>query len=211
MHTIISLWRSALYRVVEIYDTRRGSFRSFFPKLFVFFVALNIACYWLAMFTAFPELTSDEAGWHYFKVQFPVGVLGALFDSVSFFATVWIVRRALNTHSATEYVAHLSVDLAIAMLATLWVVFVFTFSGWIINLLAQSSQSYAERSARYNAMLVDAAANPIDNVRNIYFGLVMGLSSALPTVLHLSLFARSTVVAFGKRILLPVVDRREFR
>jgi hypothetical protein len=209
MQLVVSLWKGALRRIVEVYDTRRGPLRTFFPALFVFFVVVNIACYWLAMFTAFPELTSGDAGWHYFKVQFPVGILGALFDSLSFFATVWIVRRALKARSSAEYIAHLSLDLVIAVLATMWVVFVFTFSGWIINLLAQSSQSYAERSARYNAMLVDAAVNPIDNVRNIYFGLVMGISSALPTVLHLSLFVQSTVIAFGKRIMAPVVERSE--
>lgn len=56
-------------------------------------------------------------------------------------------------------------------------------------------------------MLVDAAVNPTENVKNIYFGFIMGISSAIPTVLHLSLFVQSAVFAFGKRIVSPVTER----
>ncbi len=87
------------------------------------------------MFTAFPELTHGISGVYYFKVQFPVVILGALFDSLSFFVTLLIIRRALHASKNLEYITHLSLDLVIAILAIFWVLFVFSFSGWIVHLL----------------------------------------------------------------------------
>ena len=157
----------------------------FFPLLFVFFVIVNIAFYWWAMITAFPFLVN----YHYFKVQFPIGFLGALFDSLSFFATIYIIRRALRTRSVLEYVSHLSIDLVIAILATFWVVYVFSISGWLVNLIEYSSpQTLADRNDRYEGMLAAAVANPTDNLRNIYFGIIMGISAMIPTCTHICMF-----------------------
>ena len=69
-------------------------------------------CYWLAMITAFPDLAFGPSFKFYFKVQFPVGILGALFDSLSFFITLKIIRKALRSNKLA----------------------VFSFSGWIISL-----------------------------------------------------------------------------
>jgi len=96
MNDVVTIWRGSLRRLIDFYDARRGPLGPFYVKLFVFFVAVNVACYWLAMFTAFPELTTGSAGATNFKIQFPVGILGATFDSLSFFVTVWIVRHALR-------------------------------------------------------------------------------------------------------------------
>ena len=202
MTTVIDIWKNSLNRLLFFYDTKRGPLIIFFPILFLFFVGLNIAFYWWAMFTAFPFLTYGSAGLHYFKVQFPVGILGALFDSLSFFATIYIIRRALQTRRGVEYVAHLSLDLVIAILATFWVVYVFSVSGWLIHLWEARPQDLGARNDRYEQMLVDAVNNPTDNLRNIYFGIIMGISAMIPTFIHISMFLRAgvrTYSPFGKR------------
>ena len=73
MTPVFEAWKDSLSRVLQYYDSNRGSLLTFFPKLFLFFVFVNILFYWWAMFTAFPQLTVGGAGIHYFKVQFPVG------------------------------------------------------------------------------------------------------------------------------------------
>lgn len=128
----IEIWKNSLGNLLNFYKRKRGKISSFFPKLFCFFVLLNVGCYWLALMTAFPFLFYSSKV-HYFKLQFPVGILGALFDSLSFFVTIFIIRRALRCQHGLEYVAHLFIDFLIAVLATFWVLFVFSFSGWIIE------------------------------------------------------------------------------
>ena len=155
------------------------------------------------MFTAFPDLTHGAQGVYYFKVQFPVGLLGALFDSLSFFVTVYIIRRALRSTSSWEYVGHLSCDLIIAILATFWVVYVFSISGWLVKIFDGAPQDLSTRNDRYGQMLVDAVAQPGDNLRNIYFGLVMGVSAMLPTCTHAYMFLHASF----KR--LATLDARE--
>lgn len=159
--------------------------------LFLFFILINIACYWWAMYTAFPELTRGSAGHYYFKVQFPVGILGALFDSLSFFVTIFIIRHAIHAKKNVQYITHLSLDLVIAILATFWVLFVFSFSGWIVHLWEPIQQGLASRNEEYTEMLVDAIEKPADNKRNIYFGLIMGVSAMLPTCGHIFMFLMS--------------------
>ena len=102
MNATIITWKNSLRNLVDFYEAKRGSIYIFYPMLFLFFVLINIACYWWALFTAFPELTRGIPGQHYFKVQFPVGFLGALFDSLSFFVTVLIIRHALGARKNLE-------------------------------------------------------------------------------------------------------------
>ena len=124
---------------MDFYSVKRGPLLTFFPTLFVFFVLLNIGCYWLALLTAFPELVQGNAVYHYFKIQFPVAFLGAVFDSFSFFVTILIVRHALRTRNNFVYTAHLSIDLLIAIIAAMWVLFVFSLSGWVVGYLDAKS------------------------------------------------------------------------
>lgn len=144
------------------------------------------------MFTAFPELTTGASGIYYFKMQFPVGVLGALFDSFSFFITVSIIRHALESQKSVIYFAHLFIDLVIAILATFWVLFVFSSAGWLISLLESTPLTLSERNSVYKEILQNAIAQPYDNFKNIYFGLIMGVSASLPTCVHLFMFIRSS-------------------
>ena len=202
MNTVIITWKESLRHLMVFYETKRGPISTFYPKLFLFFVLINIMCYWWAMFTAFPELTRGSAGVHYFKIQFPVGFLGALFDSLSFFITLFIIRRALRIQHSLQYIAHLSLDFAIAVLATFWVLFVFSFSGWLINLIESTPQALAARNEEYEQMLVAAIASPTDNLRNIYFGLIMGVSAILPTAVHIYMFLRSSLRVIDKKSIL---------
>ena len=201
MDSIITTWKGDLKQLIAFYEAKRGNIFTFYLFLFIFFVLINIGCYWLAMFTAFPKLTHGSAGAYYFKIQFPVGFLGALFDSLSFFVTIYIIRHALRTEKDIQYVAHLSLDLIIAILATFWVVFVFSFSGWFIDLMSDTPQILAERNAKYEGLLLDAVARPTDNLRNIYFGLVMGISAIIPTCVHIYMFFRSCVfIIFSQKV-----------
>ena len=204
INQIISYWRKDLKRVLLFYESKRSKGDSFFLYLFIFFVFLNIICYWFAMVTAFPSLVFGKTFGYYFKVQFPVGILGALFDSLSFFVTIFIVRRALLTVRTKIYIAHLSIDLVIAVLATFWVVLVFIVSGWtvsFIDTLGKSEeliQTYDhetninKRSNKYVSKVNDALNNPSKNIQNIYFGLIMGISAILPTMIHFMMFLKSS-------------------
>ena len=204
INQIISYWRRDLDRALLFYESKRFQGDSFFLYLFIFFVFLNITCYWFAMVTAFPSLVFGKTFGYYFKVQFPVGILGALFDSFSFFVTIFIVRRALLTVSTKIYIAHLSIDLVIAVLATFWVILVFIISGWgvsFIETLGQSEeliQTYDhetninKRTDKYVRTVNDALENPSENIQNIYFGLIMGISAILPTMIHFMMFLKSS-------------------
>jgi len=192
---IIKFWRDSLHQVLDLYERKRGSLKVFFPILFGFFIFLNVAYYWWAIYTAFPHYMMTHEAAHYIKLQIPVGFLGALFDSLSFFVTIWIIRRALASTRTSEYIFHLSLDLFIAILATFWVLFVFTFGGWMISLWETAPEQLAERSTKYTNRAIQAIQDPTgrENAKNIYFGLIMGVSAALPTILHIGLFVVSCV------------------
>jgi len=202
---IIRLWRIDLNRLLVFYKGIHTQTKYFFIFLFIFFVAVNISCYWIAMVTAFPDLVFGKTFGYYFKVQFPVGILGALFDSLSFYITIFIIQRALETENNNIYIAHLSIDLLIAILATFWVIFVFIVSGWIISFIETLNQpieiiehydhetNIYQRAEGYTDKVNDALRNPTKNIRNIYFGIIMGLSAIIPTLIHLSMFCKSII------------------
>ena len=204
MTDLLAIWKASLHNLLTYYETHRGHLRAFYPKLFLFFIFLNMGCYWWAMFTAFSEYLYGRQGWHYVKVSIPVGFLGAIFDSLSFFVTIYIIRLALRSRNALAYLSHLSIDLFIAIIATFWVLFVFIISGWIVHALTPAAPVFGEenlvsRQTRYSDMLINALLHPFENIRNIYFGLIIGLSASLPTFIHLALFVRSAVkFAFQK-------------
>ena len=52
---IIGYWKKDLEKILKLYN-RRPAPIYFIPLLFFFFIIVNISCYWLAMYTAFPEL-----------------------------------------------------------------------------------------------------------------------------------------------------------
>lgn len=207
----ISLWRQDLQKVLEIYERYRPGTLRWLCTLFLFFCVVNGSCYLFAMVVAFPALIFGVDGLHYLKVSIPVAVLGSLFDSASFFLTLFIIRRALTRRKSWQYLAHLSVDLLIAAVATFWVLFVFVVSGWFINLMDNRSYEATDRGYRavvsgqdiekkenlkvrkhiYEQRVIHAVRNPIQEWRNLFFGIIMGLSAMIPTLGHLTLFGRS--------------------
>ncbi len=196
MHPVFHEWRAALCRLNDYYTRKRPQVSYFYLRLFFFFVILNVGCYWWGIFTAFPGAVFGEETRFYFKVQVPVGILGALFDSLSFFVTVYIIRRALKATSGFNFVSHLSFDLIIAVLATFWVLFVFSFSGWLVSLTEPVKETLSDRNDAYRSRALIALQHPVDNVRNIYFGIIMGVSAMLPTCIHLYMAGRSAILAF---------------
>jgi len=190
MNRFFNTWQSNLSNLLEIYNTKRPKMVIFFPILFILFFIINDLCYWWAMFTAFPELTVGFPFQYYFKVQFPVAILGALFDSLSFFITINIVRSAIKDINNIAFLTYLSIDLIIAILATLWVLLVFTFSSWLIHQFfpeLQDQSSFETRQVVYSQRVVNAVKDPSQNLKNIYFGLIMGVSAMLPTVTHIGI------------------------
>ena len=188
--SIIGNWRNSLEILMWRYDAYRPKQKYFAARLFLFFIALNVLCYWLGILTAFPYLMIEKP-YEYLLLQIPVGILGASFDSVSFFITILIARNAINSKQTWKFVLHLSLDLIIAFLATMWVVLVFIFSGWALSFFLGSPEVLDERSGIYQDRLLQALINPLDNLKNIYFGAIMGISAGLPSFMHMYMFLHS--------------------
>ena len=209
LNDTIKIWRIDLNRLIRYYDNRKSQIEHFFIYLFVFFIIINISCYWFAMITAFPYLVFGSTFDYYFKIQFPVGLLGALFDSFSFFITIYIIQKALKTTDDKVYIAHLSIDVLIAIIATFWVISVFIVSGWVVGFIETLNQPIAmikrydhetdllARTNQYANTVNDAIKNPTRNLQNIYFGIIMGLSAMIPTSIHFSMFCRAVLTKIG--------------
>ena len=209
LNDTIKIWRLDLNRLIRYYENRKSQIEHFFIYLFVFFIIINISCYWFAMITAFPYLVFGSTFDYYFKIQFPVGLLGALFDSLSFFITIYIIQKALKTTDDKVYIAHLSIDVLIAIIATFWVILVFIISGWVVSFFETLNQPIAmikrydhetdllARTNKYANTVNDAIKNPTRNLQNIYFGIIMGLSAMIPTSIHFSMFCRAVLTKIG--------------
>ena len=186
-------WRDSLSHFLVWFEEIRARSRYFHFKAFSFFVLLNLLCYWGALLTAYPANLTSAKAHEYVLMGFPVAVLGGAFDSLSLLVTIFIVRRALRSQSNSSYVFYLSVDLLIAIVATFWVLFVFMISGWVVSYLLHVPETIGSRVWLYETRVESAMQHPLhrDSLKNIYFGVVMGASALLPTLLHLSLAALS--------------------
>ena len=187
------MWREDLGQILKKFQAWRLNTKFYFLKVFIFFVFINDIAYWFAIATAYPEIFSGNELEHYIKVQIPVSLLGALFDSLSLYITLFVVCRALLSRSNISYISHLSIDVLIAIAATFWVLFVFSISGWIVSFIPNvskeviKSESLVERKEVYADRAVAAINNPTgeEEMKNIYFGIVMGFSAIIPTSVHL--------------------------
>jgi len=207
---IINIWKLDLLIILKYIENKISKIKNFKLKLFLFFLFVNIFFYWFAMLTAFPELVFGKTFSYYFKVQFPVGILGSIFDSSSFFITIYIIKKAIQVNKTHVYLGHLSIDLLIAILATFWVLFVFIISGWLINKidlvtldginenLITHTYELDKRTIGYNNMVKSAIKNPVQNLSNIYFGFIMGLSAMIPTLIHIFMFFKAFLKAISK-------------
>ena len=191
------IWRADLGVMLEKFQTWRSNTGHYFFKVFIFFVFFNDLAYWFAIATAYPELLSGDEFLHYSKVQIPVAILGALFDSLSLYITLVVVGRALRSPSNLSYISHLGIDLLIAVAATFWILFVFSISGWLVSFFSSEkmvqvqltdNETLSDRGKLYEKRVADAINNPTgeNELKNIYFGIVMGLSAMIPTAVHIS-------------------------
>jgi len=195
-------WRKSLLFFLGWFENLRNTTRYFYVKAFVAFAVLNLSCYWLALLTAYPGHVFGAKAIEYALMGFPVGILGAVFDCASLLVTIWIVKRALNSQNNSSYVLYLSIDLLIALVASLWVLFVFTASGWIVSHILANPETMGSRVWLYEQRVESALFNPFDpnNLRNIYFGVVMGASALLPTLLHAFLACQAFVKSGTARL-----------
>jgi len=195
--TIFSYWRSALLHLYTWFQDLRARTRYFYVKAFLVFVLLNLACFWWALVTAYPDLLGGEKAIEYVLTGFPVSVFGAVFDSLSLLVTLYIVRRAIESTSNLSFFGYLSVDLLIAILATFWVLFVFIVSGWLVDLILAQPETLADRKHLYHGRLLGVLRDPFghESIRNMYFGIVMGASALIPTLLHILLACRSMLLS----------------
>ena len=199
-HSVVGRWRKGLETLVILYEIYRPRTSWFTLRIFAFFTLTNIVCYWMALSTAFPSLLVSYKANEYFWLQIPVGFMGASFDTASFFITIWIAKNALSSTKTWTFILHLSLDLVIAFLATMWVVLVFIVSGWVMSYILGNPEQLSDRSNVYHGRLLQALLYPFENIRNIYFGLIMGFSAALPSCIHFLLFVRASVISwFPKR------------
>ncbi len=198
---MIKIWKKYLLYYLKLFIKISKNTNYFKFKVFFVFISINIFFYWIAMIVAFPELIFGVTSLEYFILQFPVGILGGLFDSLSLIITIYMVRRAITSFSSFIYLAHLSVDLVIACIATMWVLFIFIFSGWLTSFLIFNPENFLVRKNIYEERVLSAINDPTgeNEIRNIFFGITMGLSAIMPTLFHLYLFIKSTKEYFQKK------------
>ena len=65
----------------------------------------------------------------------------------------------------------------------------------MISLWETAPEQLAERGSKYTNRAIQAIQDPTgrENAKNIYFGLIMGVSAALPTCMHMGLFLYSAI------------------
>ena len=198
---MIKIWKKYLINALKLFLKISKNTNYFKLKIIIFFISINVLFYWIAMFVAFPELIFGSSALEYFLLQFPVGILGGFFDSLSLIITIYMIKRAITSYSSIMYLAHLSVDLLIACIATMWVLFVFIFSGWLTSFLILNPENLLIRKDIYEKRVLSAINNPTgkSEIKNIFFGIIMGLSAMLPTLLHLFLFLKSIKTFLKKK------------
>ena len=191
--TVFEYWRISLFNILTWFEGLRNSTRNFYLKTFAVFVVMNLACYWWALLTAYPKHVFGVKADEYFLMGFPVALFGAAFDCISLLVTIFIIKRALLSEYNSSYIFYLSIDILIAIMASFWVLFVFAISGWVVSYILANPETIGSRIWLYEGRVESAIFNPLnpDNLRNIYFGIVMGASALLPTLLHLFLACRS--------------------
>lgn len=261
---IIGEWQGRLRRLIGYYENYRGRTRKFWRYLFLAFFVLNCACYQFALMTAFPERAFGVDWLRYVLIMFPVGIFGATFDCVSFVVTLAIMRHAIRVKAWLVYLGHIAADIAIAILATGWVLIVFSISTVLVDFVigpptavpasqpapqttaptqvappvqkpfapvtapseaptntpAQAAAAtpndsidhahfMAARAKGYRERVTDALSDPFSaqNLRNIYFGIVMGTSAMLPSLVYLYVgLAAFIAVAFRGAPRRDIVD-----
>lgn len=151
----------------------------------------------------YPHYLSGAKAIEYQLMSLPVAAMGAAFDSMSLFATLALIRLALRTDRNSIYLIVLSLDLIIAVLAGVWVLFAFVTSGWIVAWILANPETLSYRTGLYEGRFSNLFVDPFaaNNLRNIFFGVVMGASALLPTLLHITLAVGAAAKALAGGVL----------
>jgi len=184
-----------------LFEALRKTTRYFYFKAYIGFILLNLFCYWWALLTAFPRQVFGVKAQEFILMGFPVSLLGGAFDSLSLLVTILIIKRAIVSQNNLSYILYLSIDFLIAIVASLWVLLVFIVSGWVVSYVLAIPETIGSRVWLYEERVASAIDNPFNNLRNIYFGVIMGASALLPTLLHIFLachsFLKSVAMMLG--------------
>lgn len=193
--SLFDIWRGSLRRVHGWVDHVRED-RHFLVKAFVLFFFINLICFYWALLTAYPERLHGMKAVEYTMTGVPVSLLGAVFDVVTLGIIIWAVNRALATRSNAMFLAYLSVDFIIAIVATFWVLFAFYVSGWLVAQVLPINDSFAQRTELYQERVAGLFLHPLaaESLKNVYFGLILSGSSMLPSLAHVAI----AVVALAK-------------
>jgi hypothetical protein len=70
-----------------------------------------------------------------------------------------------------------------------------------VNVILSLPETMADRSELYQGRIESLMSEPLsrDNLRNLYFGALMGVSALFPTLFHLFLVCRSWLRSFRAR------------
>ena len=213
-------WRKSLQGFVDWYDRRNQKKPVFFLSLFLLFTLFNITCFWIATKLNTPELIADPVQFSHLKrVQFPVGILGAFFDCLSLIVTATLIRWALKKETVDQIVKILSLEAFVTVFASVpIVILVFSLSGWIAgnnegikfssksntqqhathnmdsketSAISKNSSGLSGRFEVYQSAFLNIIQKPGEYAHHIYFGLIVALSTLLPSLIHLFLLTKA--------------------
>lgn len=127
----------------------------------------------------------DRAGWLPFLAMIlAVGALGTLFDLVSLYATLVLLRWARRSKSAMTLTFHLALDVVLAILACLWAygILDMVIRVFYDELLLNVSE-YADDTSRYLRPTLGETLEVVDGLW--YVVIWVGISASLPTIVYL--------------------------
>jgi len=189
MTDIFIIWKAALERVLEKFTSLRST--PFFGlKIILFFIFLNMCSFWVAMSTTIPQQISYFPKFYFF-LSLPLSLFGMIFDIISLGITIFLIKKAISTNGKITFLFHIIADIIIAVFTTFWVVYTFSISAWMAHQLYSDSNYpfyLIDKFLNYQSLLTKAWDDPLSNLRNIYIGLLLGISSAIPTFIHFSIF-----------------------
>jgi hypothetical protein len=182
-------WKIFLEKTLNWFSEKNEKTNYFHFKLAMFFIIVNFTFFWIGLYTTYPHLLESRKAIEYQLMSIPVSLMGATFDFLSLYITIWIAKFAVKSGKTSTYFKMIFIDLAIAILATFWILFAFISSGWIVNIILENPETFNQRTELYERRLDKIFNNPLnsDNIKNLYFGILIGCSAFFPTLIHLSM------------------------
>lgn len=186
---MLKQWIVYLKKILKVIDQKKKNKIRFTIIIITFFFVLNFICYWIGLYIVFNELLYTKKAIEYKYMSIPVASMGALFDYASLWITIKLARIAVKSKRNRVYILVISIDIITAILATFWILFAFISAGWIINLVLDNPETFNQRTELYEKRLDKLISDPFHpySLKNLYFGILIGASAFLPTIIHLTL------------------------